>query len=134
MRTDAELRATIAGYARTIATSRRMVTVSDKRIATLEQRVRDEQAVRSAYEMQIRAEEAAIRTADWELTTGHRVELHEHCERQHCAICEGGLTVCTVCGALEGALLPTCPKRPLTYAEHSANYAHYCAGTGPFAS
>lgn len=43
------------------------------------------------------------------------------------------LSLCEICGALEGALLPTCPGRRLSEEEHDANYAHYCAGTGPFA-
>jgi hypothetical protein len=39
-----------------------------------------------------------------------------------------------VCDALEGALLPKCPGRKLTTAEHDANYVHYCNKTGPFAA
>jgi hypothetical protein len=42
------------------------------------------------------------------------------------------LSVCSVCGGMEGALLPSCPGRWLSTEEHDANYAHYCAQTGPF--
>jgi hypothetical protein len=42
------------------------------------------------------------------------------------------LSYCSVCGGLEGSLLPVCPGRRLTMDEHDKNYAHYCAGTGPF--
>lgn len=42
------------------------------------------------------------------------------------------LSCCAVCGGLEGSLLPECPGRMLTPAEHETNYAAYCAGTGPF--
>lgn len=44
------------------------------------------------------------------------------------------LAVCWACGSMEGALLPVCPERTLTPEEEQAHYAHYCAGTGPFAS
>lgn len=43
------------------------------------------------------------------------------------------LSVCEICGGLEGALLPVCPGKQLTMEEHDANYKHYCEGTGPFA-
>jgi hypothetical protein len=36
---------------------------------------------------------------------------HENCERSHCAICDGGLFLCAVCGQAEGELEPTCPGR-----------------------
>lgn len=63
---------------------------------------------------------------------GH-VAFECHCNRTGCMFCDGGLFSCTICGALEGALLPQCPGRWLSQAEHDENYAHYCAGTGPFA-
>lgn len=63
--------------------------------------------------------------------TGHVKETHDNCERTTCMVCD--LFICKVCGGLEGALLPVCPGRSLTTAEHEANYAKYCAGTGPFA-
>lgn len=53
-------------------------------------------------------------------------------EGHTCYVCD--LFICAVCGALEGALLPTCPGRRLTPDEHDANYKHYCDGTGPFAA
>lgn len=43
------------------------------------------------------------------------------------------LSICEVCGGMEGSLLPECPGRMLTREEDQQNYAHYCAGTGPFA-
>jgi hypothetical protein len=43
------------------------------------------------------------------------------------------LSFCDVCGGMEGALLPVCPGVMLTAEQHDANYAHYCAGSGPFA-
>lgn len=70
--------------------------------------------------------------SDYEDQSGHRATVHENCERTHCPICEGGLFLCTVCGALEGALLPTCPGRWLTPDEHDANYKAYCERSGPF--
>jgi hypothetical protein len=70
--------------------------------------------------------------SNYERTTGHRAERHADCQRTRCPICEGGLTVCTICGALEGALLPTCPGRRLTQEEHNENYRRYCEGTDPF--
>ncbi len=44
------------------------------------------------------------------------------------------LSVCKVCGCLEGALLPYCPGRQLSFEESEAAYTHYCSGTGPWAS
>lgn len=69
--------------------------------------------------------------SDYETRTGHRRETHDNCERSSCVVCD--LFICTVCGAAEGALLPTCPGRRLTEAEHDANYKAYCDGSGPFA-
>lgn len=43
------------------------------------------------------------------------------------------LSFCEVCGGMEGSLLPFCPGRRLSIEEDQANYAQYCAGTGPFA-
>lgn len=42
------------------------------------------------------------------------------------------LSLCEICGGLEGALLPSCPRRQLTMEEHDENYKQFCAGTGPF--
>ena len=50
-----------------------------------------------------------------------------------CTWCDGGLFACTVCGGMEGSLLPECPGRRLTLEEDQANYQHYCNQTGPFA-
>lgn len=42
---------------------------------------------------------------------------------RHCPFCEGGLFHCTVCGAVEGELLPTCPGVKLTSQEKDDCYA-----------
>lgn len=39
---------------------------------------------------------------------GHKWEKHEGCEMTHCPVCEGGLSVCRVCGGGEGALTTDC--------------------------
>lgn len=66
----------------------------------------------------------------------HMTLVHEatvcRCNEQHCMLCEGGLFLCKICGALEGALLPTCPGRQLSYHDHEVNYRQYCTGRGPF--
>lgn len=68
---------------------------------------------------------------------GHVREVHakpEDCPGLYsygCVVCN--LYICAVCGGSEGSLLPACPGRRLTFEEDRANYAHYCAGTGPFA-
>lgn len=63
----------------------------------------------------------------------HVWEVHEHCQREFCAICEGGLAVCTVCGGMEGALLDGCPGVRLTMAQHDWNYKKFLTfhGDGP---
>jgi hypothetical protein len=68
--------------------------------------------------------------SDYEKKSGHVRETHENCQQSTCIVCD--LFICKVCGALEGALLPTCPGRRLTEAEHQENFEHYCSGTGPF--
>lgn len=35
----------------------------------------------------------------------------------HCMFCDGGLSACTVCGGLEGALTTQCPGRKLSEEE-----------------
>lgn len=69
--------------------------------------------------------------SDWERRTGHRRRpCRTHCS-DSCSNCN--LFICDICGGSEGSLLPYCPERRLPADEDSANYAHYCAGTGPFA-
>ena len=72
--------------------------------------------------------------------TGH---IFKRCTRDdHCDGCrnEGmdclyeSLSVCSVCGGMEGSLLPVCPGRLLTFDEDQVNYKHYCDGTGPYAA
>ncbi len=43
------------------------------------------------------------------------------------------LACCAVCDCYEGSLLPFCPGRRVSLGEAELFYAHYCAGTGPFA-
>ncbi len=51
---------------------------------------------------------------------------HEQCTNPGtCPICEGGLALCKVCGALEGALLETCPGVMLTDDQHDWNYKKF---------
>lgn len=42
------------------------------------------------------------------------------------------LGICSVCGGMEGSLLPECPGRRLSYEEDQENYRKYCAGEPPF--
>jgi hypothetical protein len=62
---------------------------------------------------------------------GHIRATHDNCERPTCLVCD--LFICTICGCMEGSLLPVCPGRRVTAEEQDAYYTHYCAGTGPFA-
>lgn len=45
------------------------------------------------------------------------------CEKPSCNYCDGGLFTCTVCGASEGELLPTCPGYKLTVEVKERCYA-----------
>lgn len=42
------------------------------------------------------------------------------------------LSICKICGGMEGSLLPECPGVMQTPEQDKQNYADYCAGTGPF--
>lgn len=42
---------------------------------------------------------------------GHR--LHS-CNEENCFVCNGGLTLCIVCGGAEGSLPTDCPGRVMT--------------------
>lgn len=44
------------------------------------------------------------------LPTSHMWEVHESCRINYCSICEGGLSRCTVCNLLEGALTTDCAR------------------------
>jgi len=71
--------------------------------------------------------------------------IYERCTQADMGTCSGCrpdsgmdcrydcLSVCKVCGGMEGSLLPECPGRWLTREEDEMNYRHYCDGTGPFA-
>lgn len=53
----------------------------------------------------------------------HQWEVHKNCDIQHCAICEGGLAACVVCGSAEGTLTTECPARLLTDEQTELVYA-----------
>lgn len=38
----------------------------------------------------------------------HIFEKHTNCQKEHCNICDGGLSVCTVCKGAEGDLTTEC--------------------------
>lgn len=47
------------------------------------------------------------------------IEPKDHnCNNPYCPICEGGLSVCSVCGLLEGSLTTECPCVP-SYQEYA---------------
>ena len=52
----------------------------------------------------------------------HIYAMCDSCDRG-CALCEGGLALCTVCGGLEGALTSECSGQRLTGEEGEAVYA-----------
>ena len=39
----------------------------------------------------------------------HTYEKHERCDVLHCVVCDGGLSICTTCGLVEGSLTSECP-------------------------
>jgi hypothetical protein len=43
--------------------------------------------------------------------TKHIFETHTNCHRTHCEVCDGGLSICTVCGLIEGSLTTDCPEK-----------------------
>lgn len=38
----------------------------------------------------------------------HILVEHENCENAYCPVCQGGLSVCKVCGTMEGGLTTDC--------------------------
>lgn len=50
----------------------------------------------------------------------HTREKHQHCDKAHCPICDGGLFSCTVCGGAEASLTEDCCGRQLTDKEQWA--------------
>lgn len=44
----------------------------------------------------------------------HVYEKHTGCTQAHCAICDGGLAHCTVCGGFEGGLTTECSGRRMS--------------------
>jgi len=59
----------------------------------------------------------------------HVWEKHEHCTKERCMICDGGLALCTVCGGFEGSLLDNCPGEQLTEEQHDWNYKKFLTMT-----
>jgi hypothetical protein len=41
--------------------------------------------------------------------TAHTQVKHTDCDRQHCPICEGGLSCCEVCNGAEASMPTDCP-------------------------
>lgn len=41
--------------------------------------------------------------------TEHIYERHVNCHTENCIICDGGLSICTVCGCIEASLPTHCP-------------------------
>ncbi len=60
------------------------------------------------------------------LNIPHVYEVHEKCTRERCMVCDGGLSICTVCGGFEGSLLDSCPGVKLTEEQHQWNYRRWC--------
>lgn len=53
----------------------------------------------------------------------HKWLVHKDCHRTFCEICLGGLSVCTVCGLIEGCLTSECPGEP-SWEEHNEAVYH----------
>ena len=53
----------------------------------------------------------------------HKLITHENCQKPHCEICDGGLSVCAVCGGGEGSLPSECPGQKMTSEQDNAVYA-----------
>jgi hypothetical protein len=45
------------------------------------------------------------------------------CKRTSCMVCNGGLSLCTICGGAEGSLTTDCPGKQLTGKEQDKIYA-----------
>ena len=78
--------------------------------------------------------------SDDERLTGHRYAKCTSASTGICAGCSEGmdckytsLAMCTVCGGLEGSLLPACPREWRIAVQHDDAYRMYCEGIGPFA-
>jgi hypothetical protein len=39
----------------------------------------------------------------------HIFETHTDCDKVGCMVCDGGLSICTTCGLIEGSLTTECP-------------------------
>jgi hypothetical protein len=61
----------------------------------------------------------------------HVLETHTKCQRSNCMVCDGGLSICTVCGGFEGSLLDSCPGVKLTPEQHEWNYKRWCELPAP---
>lgn len=54
---------------------------------------------------------------------GHIQVIHQNCQQPHCAICEGGLFICSRCHSAEGATTSECPGQQMTMDQSDAVYA-----------
>lgn len=45
----------------------------------------------------------------------HNYETHDNCEKTNCLICDGGLSICEVCGLAEGELTTDCPGEKVSW-------------------
>lgn len=131
----------VAARARNLETHARMVAHHSRDIERLEAQIQQHRSAIAAYNRCIREETSELNTLEYTIKTGHVPHRCTRTETTHCGGCRpdsgldcmyDSLSVCETCGGVEGALLPVCPGRILTGDEHDANYAHYCAGTGPF--
>ena len=66
------------------------------------------------------------------MVSAHEATVHEKCQREPtCQICDGGLYLCKICGALEGGLAMECPGRQLSYDEVDQTYkGEFVKGSG----
>lgn len=53
----------------------------------------------------------------------HKQVVHIRCQENHCPICEGGLSLCEICGGAEGSMPTECPGVKMTHAQSDAVYA-----------
>lgn len=53
----------------------------------------------------------------------HVLVRHTNCEREYCSICDGGLSLCEVCGGAEGSMPTECPGERMSGDQIDAVYA-----------
>lgn len=57
------------------------------------------------------------------MTRKHIPTVHKDCDRYPCQICGGGLSLCTVCGCLEGGLASECPGELISMEQQDKIYS-----------